>query len=476
MAQREPGTRPEGRANLVMAMLALCGVIVSLQQTMVVPVLPEFPTLLDISVDDASWLVTATLLTGAVSTPVVTRLADMYGKRRMIVVALSVMVAGSILGAVAHEHFAAVILARVLQGVGMALVPVGMAMMRDVLPAARVPLGVSLMSGTLAIGAGAGLPLAGLLVDRFAWHSIFWATALVGAALLVGAVRILPESPLATGGRFDLGGAVVLSAGLSLVLLSISKGGQWGWGAPITLGTAAGGAALLALWVPMTLRAPHPLIDIRAASRPAVALVNICAVFTGFGMFANMLITTQRLQLPTADGLGLTTLESGLWLAPGALVFGFMAPVAAAMIRRFGAELTLALGGGMMGVAYALRTFFDSTLFEVVAGSIVVSAGTSLAFAAMPVLIMAMAPVTETASANGLNTLLRALGTSSSSAILAAVGAASTVVVAGVPYPSGDALVTVLWISAAASGAALLVALALLPMRPGGAPGRSITS
>ncbi len=451
--------------TVIMWMLALCGTIVSLQQTMVVPLLPEFPVILGTSVDNSSWLVTATLLTGAVSTPVVSRLADMYGKRRMILVALSVMIAGSLLGA-ATSLLPVVVIARGMQGVGMALVPVGIAMMRDVLPADRVPLGVSLMSGTLAIGAGAGLPLAGWLAEHLDWHAIFWTTAILGIILLVAAKRVLPESQVRTGGRFDYLGALLATGALTMLLLVISKGGQWGWTSGPTLGALVLGVLLLGLWVPLELRVPNPLIDVRTAMRPAVGLVNICAVLTGFGMFANMLVTTQQLQLPTTTGfgLGLPVLESGLWMAPSALVFGLCAPLSAAMTNRFGARVTLLLGAGAMSVCYVLRAFFTDDLFQVVLGSMLVSVGTSLAFAAMPTLIMAAVPVTETAAANGLNTLLRSIGTSTSSATVAALAAANTVVIAGVPYPSEGALITIFWMAAGACALACLTTIPLFGM------------
>ncbi|MDP3891492.1 MFS transporter, partial [Nocardioides sp.] len=186
-ASRPPERR--ARTTLVLATLALTGTVVSLQQTLVLPLLPEFPRLLDTTADNASWLVTATLLTGAVATPTISRLADMFGKKRMMMVALGVMILGSVLGAIS-QALPLVITARALQGVGMALVPVGIAIMRDELPRDKVPLGVALMSATLAIGAGAGLPLSGLISEHMDWHSIFWVTAVAGSVML-GAVALV---------------------------------------------------------------------------------------------------------------------------------------------------------------------------------------------------------------------------------------------------------------------------------------------
>lgn len=454
--------RPRTSPAVVVAMLACCGIVVSLQQTLLLPLLPDLPRLLDTSADSASWLVTATLLSGAVATPTISRLADMYGKRRMMVVSLGVAVAGSLLGALS-QALPLLIGARALQGVGVALIPVAIAIMRDELPRDRVPLGVALMSATLAIGAGVGLPLSGLIVEHMDWHASFWLTGLVGVVLIAGTMSLLPESPVRTSGAFDLRGAILLSIALTAVLLALSKGGQWGWTAPSTLGCLAGGAAVLAAWIPLELRTPRPLVDVRVAARRSVVLVNLASVFAGFSMFANMLVTTQLLQLPveTGYGRGLDVLHTGLWMVPNAAAFGLMAPVSAWLIRRVGPQATLVAGALLMGTTYLWRVFYSADLAQVVVGSVVVGTGTAMVYGALPTLVMRAVPVTETASANGLNVLLRSFGTSTASAATAAITTASVVALGGRELPTLDALMLVFWLAA---GAALATALIGVPM------------
>lgn len=446
----------------VIATLCLCGTIVALQQTLIVPILPELPVLLNTSIDNASWLVTATLLAGAVATPIVSRLADMFGKRRMMIVCLVIVIIGSLLGAMSETLIPA-IAARSLQGVGMALIPVGIAIMRDELPRAKVPLGVALMSATLAVGAGIGLPLAGIIAEHLEWHAVFWVTVVAGTIMLVAVLMILPESPVKTHGTFDYRGAIVLTGALTTLLLALTKGGHWGWTSPSTLGLAAGGAALLAIWIPLELRTPSPLVDIRIAARPAVLLVNIASLLVGFAMFANLLVTTQLLQLPTSTGygLGLGLIETGAWMAPSALIFGALAPFSAWVTRRFGAQTTLVSGAATMSLFYVVRVFMSHELWQIVAGSMLVGIGTSLAYAAMPTLIMAAVPITETASANGLNTLLRSVGTSMSSAAVAVVVSMGATLIAGEVHPTYGAFAIIFWMAAGTAAAATLVALPL---------------
>src|SRR5436190_4154785 len=192
-------------------------------QTLVVPLLPRFPQLLGASASTVTWLVTATLVAGAVCAPMLGRLGDMYGKRRMLVVALALVAAGSALGALAPD-VGTLIVARALQGASLGVVPLGISIMRDVLPERRVGSGVALMSSSLGIGGAVGLPITGLVAEHASWRWLFAGAAVVGAVLLLAVRRWVGESPERSGGRFDLPGAVGLAVALVCLLLAISKG------------------------------------------------------------------------------------------------------------------------------------------------------------------------------------------------------------------------------------------------------------
>ena len=446
----------------VVATLCLCGTVVALQQTLVVPLLPDFPEILGTSTDNASWLVTSTLLVGAVATPIVSRLADMIGKRRMMVLCLLVTVTGSVVAALGPS-FALVVTGRALQGFGAALIPVGISILRDELPREKVPSAVALMSATLGIGGGIGLPMSGLIYEHLGWHAIFWSSAAIGVVLIVAVLAIVPESAIRTRGRFDYVGAVLLSIALTSLLLAISKGGTWGWTSEPTLGLFLVALVVLVVWVPFELRVSQPMVDIRTSTRRPVLLTNIASVLVGFAMFGNLLATTQQLQLPvsTGFGFGLTVVVAGLYMLPSSLAMVVFAPVSAGITRRSGAKTTLVIGCVLLAAGYVARVFLTGAIWQVVLGATIVSIGTAIGYAAMPTLIMRAVPITETASANGLNTLLRAIGTSTASAAVAAVLSSVTIDVDGVALPSLEAFKDIFWIAAAASIAAAAVALAL---------------
>lgn len=461
-----PGTP----TTAIIVVLSLCGTLVSLQQTLVLPLLPVFPEILGTTSDNASWLVTVTLLTAAVGTPIVSRLADMFGKRLLLIVCMWAVIAGSVVSALSSA-FALVVLGRGLSGLGACLVPVGISIMRDHLPADRVGSGVALMSATLGIGGAIGMPLAGVIYDNLDWHALFYVSGGFAVVMLVAVYLVVPESTVRTRGRFDYAGAALLSVALTCFLLAVSKAGTWGWGSPLTLSLLTGAGLVLAAWVPWELRTGQPLVDIRTSMRRTVLLTNAASVLVGFAMFANFLTSAQQVQMPadTGYGFGLSVVSTGLVLLPGGLLMVAMSPVSAGLIRRHGARAVLIAGAVTIALGFVGRSLLHGSVLEVVVTASVASLGTALAFAAMPTLIMRAVPITETASANGLNTLLRSIGTSSASALVAAVFAASmTATASGVPAPSFAAYQLVFWAGAAAAlGGGLIAAFIRRPQRAG---------
>jgi len=370
----------------VITVLSLAGTTVSLQQTMVVPLLPGFASLLDVSAENISWLVTATLLTAAVATPVVARLADMYGKRLMMLVCIGLMTAGSLVAALSAGSFLVLVTGRALQGFAAALIPVGISIMRDELTKDRVGSAIALMSATLGIGGALGLPLGGILFQRFGWQSVFWLSVAVGVAILVAVLLVVPESEVRTGGRFDIPGAIMLTVALTAVLLVISKGGTWGWSSEPTILLLVLAAVVLCFWVPYSLRVSQPLVDLRTSARRPILLTNLASIMVGFALMANMLVSTELLQQPTeAGGFGLSAVGAGLAMVPSGLAMVAFAPVSGIMINRLGGRITLITGSAIMAAGYVGRVFNSDTVVAVVLGSTVVNIGAAIAYRPCPV-------------------------------------------------------------------------------------------
>jgi EmrB/QacA subfamily drug resistance transporter len=453
-------------AKLVITTLAFCGIVVSLMQTLIIPLIPELPKLLNASAADASWAITATLLAGAVITPIGGRLGDMFGKRRILLLSLAALVAGSVLCAVG-ESLGIVVVGRAMQGLAMGAIPLGISIMRDLLPPKQVGTAVATMSATMGVGGAVGLPLAAFIAQNFNWHMLFWASAALGVLCAVLVAAVLPESAVRTPAKFDGVGAAGLAVGLVALLLPITKGATWGWDSPLTIGLFAVSVITLLAWGFYELRVNAPLVDLRVSARPRVLFTNLASVMVGFAMYGTSLIFPQLLMAPAATGYGLdqSMLHAGLALAPGGLVMMALSPVSARLSARKGPKVTLISGAVVIAAGYVVALLLNSEVWQVIVSSMVISAGVGLAFAAMPALIMGAVPITETAAANGLNSLMRAIGTSTSAAVMSVVLASMTMQLGPVALPTIDAFRITFTI---AIGAAVLSAVlaAFIPTRP----------
>ncbi|MBA2810930.1 MFS transporter [Streptomyces sp. KM273126] len=454
--------------NMIVAVLAFAGIVVSLMQTLVIPIVPKLPTLLNAPPSDTAWTVTATLLAAAVATPIAGRLGDMYGKRRMLLTSLAMLTIGSVIVALS-DSLTPMIVGRLLQGLSAGVIPLGLSIMRDELPTDRLGASTALMSASLGIGAALGLPIAAFVADNFDWHVLFWASAVMGALALVTVVTLVPESKVRTGGRFDLIGGLGLAGALVCLLLAISKGGDWGWTSGTTLGLFTAAAVAFVVWGFLELRTSQPLVDLRTTARPQVLFTNLAGLAFGFSLFAMQLIVPQILQLPrqTGYGLGKDLLTVGLVLAPQGLIVMVAAPLSSKISQTRGPKLTLMIGALIVAAGYALNIVMMSEIWQLVLVSCIIGAGIGFAYGALPMLIMGAVPVSETAAANAFNTLMRSIGTSIASAASGVILAQMTTDFAGHALPSEGSFKVIMAIGCGAALVALLLASFLPRQREG---------
>lgn len=451
----------QGAIVMVLAVAGLCS---SFMFTLMVPIQSSLPELLDASREDTAWVVTATLLAAAIITPIAGRLGDMYGKRRIVLVLIALLVLGSVIAA-ASPGIIGVIVGRALQGAVTGVVPLGISIMRDVLHEDRVDSAIAFMSATLGVGGALGLPISAIITQTSDWHVLFWMSAGLGTVVFVLVLWIVPPSVLKTAGRFDYVGATGLAVGLTGVLLAISRGSEWGWMSAPTLLLGIGGVVVLLLWGAYELRITEPLLDLRVAARPAVLLTNLASVAMGFSLFASNVSYPQMLEIPTAaGGFGLSLLQASLVVMPSGLVMMVLSPFSGRLARTVGPQLLLVLGAAALIVAYGFSLLLATEVWHILVANLLIGVGIGFGYASMPMLIMRSVPPSETGASNGLNALFRSLGTSTAAALVGAVLASMSVVRDGVAVPTPAAFQTSFILGIGAAAVALLIAF-FIPRR-----------
>lgn len=436
----------------IVAALASAGLTSAFMYTLVVPLQGELPELLHASREDTAWVVTITLLVAAMATPISGRLGDMYGKRRVVLVLLVALIVGSLVAALSSSVLG-VIIGRGLQGITTGVIPLGIAIMRDVLPPARLGTAVALMSATMGVGGAVGMPVAALIAENADWHALFWMSAGLGVLCIAAIFFVVPEDTLRSPGRLDFAGAIGLAIGLTGLLLYVSRGSDWGWASPLALGSLAVGVIALLVWGAYQLRARDPLVDLRVAARPSVLLTNLAAIGMGFALFASNVTFPQLLEMPgdTGVGFGLTMIEAALCIMPSGLIMMVLSPLSGLLERVFGPRPLFTIGTFSIVVAYVFVLVWSSEVWHIVVANAIIGVGIAFSFAAMPMIIMRSVPSNETGVSNGLNALFRSVGTSSASAVMGGVLAAMSVTAGGRAIPTADAFAVCFWISIVAA-------------------------
>lgn len=443
------------RSRVVILVLGFSSLCASLMQSLVIPVQSQLPELLHTSAANASWVVTATLLGGAVVMPVAGRLADLVGKRPVLIATASLMLLGSVLCAIS-DVFGIVIVGRVLQGFAMGYIPVAISLVRDVTPPRLVNGAIAGISATLGVGGALGLPLAAWMVQYFSWNMLFWLAATLAGIMVVLAATLIPSIQPAKQGRFDYVGAIGLASSLVAILVGITKGNEWGWASAGTLGLIGCGVLLLLAWGFYELRQREPLVDLHTTAKLPVLFTNLAALLVGFGMMAQTIVMPQLLQLPseTGYGLGQTMLQTGLWMAPSGVMMLIFSPVSSRMLTRLGGRVTLIIGAIVLAAGYVFGFFFLSQPWQLMLAGCIACAGVGIAYASMPTLILANVPRQEAGSSVGVNSLMRSMGSAVAGAVMAVV-LTSQLSDLGVPTEWGFRLCFLIGAGSALGGAVL---------------------
>jgi MFS family permease len=443
------------RARALPGVLIFTVMVTAIISSLGAPLIPSISDDLGVTLSAAQWSLTATLLVGVISSPVMGRLGDGPRRRQTLLGGLAVVTAGGVIAALAGS-LPMLVAGRAMQGVGLGLVPLGMATARDELPAAQVPGVIGLLSVSGAAGVGAGYPISGLLAG-IDLSAAFWFGALVSALALLLVFFFVPSTAGRVQAKIDLVGATLLGVGLSALLIAIAEGSGWGWGAPVTLGLFALAIAVLGFWSAQQLRVPDPLVDLRLARIPAVLSADVCATVLGMAMYMFLSGVSEFVQIPESNGYGFSAsvVLAGLTLVPFSIVSVLASRALPLSTRLVGKRNLLPVGSLIIAAGGLVFALFHAHIWGAFAMMGVMGLGFGLTYAAIPGIIIGAVPESETGSATGFYQVVRYIGFSIGSALAAAVLASETPAGARLPRLAGYTTVT--WI-----GIGICVAAAIL--------------
>ncbi|MGW0712085.1 MFS transporter [Streptomyces sp. NPDC002643] len=460
------GPRVRQRPNAVGPLLIYCALSTTMVSSLGALLIPSIARAHHVPVSSAQWMLTVTLLVGAVSTPVLGRLADGHRSRRALLGVLALTVSGSSLAAVA-DTFPQLLIGRALQGPACGMLPMTIALAHRHLAPAKVTDGITALTVTAATGAGLSFPLTGLIAEHLDHRWGFWCAAGLAAPAIVGVLLILPpdKRPAAeadgglgspsTSVRADLAGTVLLVAGLANLLLLLSQGSRWGWTSVIVLSVLLDAALLLTAWAWWEQRVAQPLIRPELLVHPDVLLANLATIVLGAATFTGVSALATLVQAPvgTGYGLGLSVFAAGCVMLP----FSAGSQLASRLVRRpadrTGPHALLWLGGVLLTGTHAALTAHHDELWHLLLAILTLGLGSSMVWAIVATLIHSAVPGGDLGSTTSFNHVLRVVGSAIGSAATGVILSAHT---APDGFPTDDGYVTVFTVCAIGCTSVLL--------------------
>lgn len=392
------------------------------------------------------WIVTIHFLVAASASALCGRLGDMYGRKRIMLCVLGIAATGSLASA-CSTGLAGMIVGRGMQGIAGACIPLSFGMARALMPPAKIPLGISLVTMTATVTGSLGLLVGGFLIDHFPWQSIFIVSlGVTVVAFLVVAFLVPTVPPAPSQGTLDIAGGLVFVPAVVGLLLGLIQAKIWGWTDQRTVGLIGASFLLFLFWCRYELRRAYPLIDLRLLITRQIGLANACMVLLALGAMQYTLVLPVLMQQPlsTGVGFGISATTAGLLQFPLMLVHLFGAPWSGQLAGKRGARHTTLLGAALLCVAWTVMALKHDALWLVLLMDYVQALGMSILFAAIPNLIVEAAPAQRVSEATGMLSVVRTVALAIASQVVAFTLHTSTVSDPGhgpAGYPAAPAYV-----------------------------------
>jgi MFS family permease len=411
-------------ANRIMLLLAGVVLVVLYIEGMLTPSLPTIQSDFGVDAAQVTLIISAYAAAGVALSPVVGKLGDIYGKRKvMIAVMFTYAAAVTVTGF--SPTFAFMVGARTVQGVGLTIMPLGMSLMREEFPREMVPRAQGILSAMFGIGFAVSLPLGSLVSQDYGWRWTYHSAVPFVLVMAVLLFLLVKESPYRRPNtRVDYLGALFLGLGLAGIVAALSQGEYWGWTSPLTLGFVALGASMFVPFVVverrLTVQKREPIVDVHLLRERNVTVTNVVLTVAGLGMYMALFTLIYQFEYPLASG-GYNTacrtlqscnfgiLSAGIDILPLAAGMTVVALVASVMVSRVGVKPLAFTGGLVAAFGFGLEAF-ASTLTTALAIEVVIGAGIGLLNASIINLLVLTVDPKDMGQATAMNTVFRNVG------------------------------------------------------------------
>jgi EmrB/QacA subfamily drug resistance transporter len=397
--------------GVILVLLAMIAMMVMFIEIMLVPALPTIAKDFTQDQEWISWVLSAYLLVGAVATPILGKLGDMYGKKKVMMVAMVVYTFG-LIGCAFSWSIPSLIMFRAIQGVGMGMFPLAFGIVRDTFPRRMVPMAIGIISAMFSVGVSVGLLGGGWLVSVMSWKNAFWVVSPLMALMTVIIYFKIKDDHVTIRSKLDLPGAAFLGGGVLALLLALTQGGKWGWTDAKIVGLFLSSAILFIVFIAWEKRATDPIVSLKLLTNPGVAGANFAALFVGLSMF--MFFQTMPFLLESPKEVGgfgvIDTFTVGLYMFPSAIAQLIFAPLAGKWSKSVGADNILISGMGITAIGYLFLIMLHGTIPEIMLGVFIMGIGLGFAMVSLINVIALSTKKEEFGIASGMNTLFRVVG------------------------------------------------------------------
>ena len=402
-------------ATRVMLLFASLVAIVLYVEGMLTPSLPEIASEFGVSISSASLILSVYLVTGVALSPVVGKLGDIYGKKRVLTIVLLFYVAAvSVTGF--SPNFTFMVASRAAQGAGITIMPLAMSLVREEFPRDQIPRAQGILSGMFGAGFAVSLPLGSWVASTYGWRTTYHtAVPFVFLLAILAFVWVRESSYSRPSTRIDYVGAALLAGSLASLVLALSEGPTWGWTSDATLGLAAVSVALV---IPLAFQerrfrasGGEPVLDGRLLTIRNVLVTNLVIAIAGLGMFLAFQALTYRFELPAPVGFGQSIFQTGVNLVPLAVAMLIFAPLASVITKRVGVKPLAVLGAAVASTGFFVLTL-TTTLTQMLEVEFVIGAGLAVINASIINLLVLTVDPREMGLATAMNGVVRSLGSS----------------------------------------------------------------